>query len=134
MPEPYKSEAEWTYERYQNAGDHPAEDGLPADDLRDVNTETAQSISAEPDAADVEFYVRSDMSDELGGRRETTSGQAVESGADKSGEESRDEYTELEDVPDADDIQMDSPIDPVATIEDMHGTDLINGFDGDETE
>ncbi|MEI0737810.1 hypothetical protein VQ056_15965 [Paenibacillus sp. JTLBN-2024] len=55
-------------------------------------------------------------------------------GADESGEESGDEYTELEDVPDADDIQMDSPIDPVATIEDMHGTDLINGFDGDETE
>jgi len=130
MPEPYKSEADWTYERYQNAGDHPVEDGLPADDLREVNTETVQSISEEPDPADVEFYVRSDMSPGLGGRRETSPEQAVEPDAG----ESSDEYTELEDVPDADDVQKDSPIDPAATIEDMHGTDLINGFDGDETE
>ncbi|WP_068787089.1 hypothetical protein [Paenibacillus phocaensis] len=39
------------------------------------------------------------------------------------------------DVPDADAIQKDSPIDPVAPDPDaMHGTDLLNGFDGDETE
>lgn len=41
----------------------------------------------------------------------------------------------LPDVPDADVIQKDSPIDPVTPDPDvMHGTDLLNGFDGDETE
>jgi hypothetical protein len=41
----------------------------------------------------------------------------------------------LPDVPDADAIQKDSPVDPVAPDPDaMHGTDLLNGFDGDETE
>ena len=35
----------------------------------------------------------------------------------------------LEDVPDADDIQKDSPIDPAAPpIEVVHGTDLLNGY------
>ncbi|GIO33874.1 MULTISPECIES: hypothetical protein [Paenibacillus] len=130
MPDKYKSEADWTYERYQNAGEHPVEDGLPDADLREVNAETVQSITSEPDPADAAFYVRSDMSPELGGRRNTPPEPSVGPASDEIGEE----YTELEDVPDADDIQKDSPIDPVATIEDMHGTDLINGFDGDETE
>lgn len=39
------------------------------------------------------------------------------------------------DVPDADAIQKDSPVDPAAPDPDtMHGTDLLNGYDGDETE
>ncbi|WP_247681724.1 hypothetical protein [Paenibacillus sp. Marseille-P2973] len=41
----------------------------------------------------------------------------------------------LPDVPDADEIQPGSPVDQVAPDPDaMHGTDLLNGFDGDETE
>ncbi|MGG6314281.1 hypothetical protein [Paenibacillus macerans] len=44
-------------------------------------------------------------------------------------------YDTLPDVPDADAVQKDSPVDPAAPDPDaMHGTDLINGFDGDETE
>lgn len=120
MPEEYKTEADWTYERYANAGDHPVEDGLPKDDLRDVNTQTVQSISAVPDPSDIDFYIRSDMNPKLGVRHVP--------------EEPLQSAGELEDVPDADEIQKDSPVDPVAVVEDMHGTDLINGFDGDETE
>lgn len=41
----------------------------------------------------------------------------------------------LPDVPDADEIQPGSPVDQAAPDPDaMHGTDLLNGFDGDETE
>ncbi|MFU1793468.1 hypothetical protein ACM1RC_06360 [Paenibacillus azoreducens] len=126
MPEEYKTEADWTYERYANAGDHPVEDGLPKDDLRDVNTQTVQSISAVPDPSDIDFYIRSDMNPQLGVRHVPE--EPLQSAADDADE------GELEDVPDADEIQKDSPVDPVAVVEDMHGTDLINGFDGDETE
>ncbi|MFB5763687.1 hypothetical protein [Paenibacillus medicaginis] len=38
----------------------------------------------------------------------------------------------LENVPDADDIAPDSPVDPSAPPDFILGTDLLNGFDGDE--
>ncbi|MCQ4086616.1 hypothetical protein [Saccharibacillus sp. JS10] len=39
----------------------------------------------------------------------------------------------LEDVPDADDLHPDSPVDPAAPAQDEpHGTDLLNGMGGDE--
>ncbi|GGG02564.1 hypothetical protein [Paenibacillus aceti] len=42
---------------------------------------------------------------------------------------------ELPDIPDADELQMNSPVDPAAPDTDaMHGTDLLNGYDGDEAE
>lgn len=38
----------------------------------------------------------------------------------------------LEDVPDADEIQANSPVDPAAPpVDHMHGTDLLNGSNGD---
>ncbi|MGM1019229.1 MAG: hypothetical protein ACQEXV_01440 [Bacillota bacterium] len=37
--------------------------------------------------------------------------------------------TPLENVPDADDVSPDSPIDPSAPAEFLHGTDLLNGAD-----
>lgn len=130
MTEPYKNEAELTYERYENDREHSLEELLPEDDFREVNTETMQSISSKPEDTDVEFYTRSDMSPFLG-NRQPVNGESFDPAA---ADEVLEDETELEDVPDADAIQKDSPVDPVATIEDMHGTDLINGFDGDETE
>ncbi|MEF2967624.1 hypothetical protein V3851_17485 [Paenibacillus sp. M1] len=54
-----------------------------------------------------------------------------------AGEEGDADYladTALPDVPDADEIERDTPVDQVAPDPDaMHGTDLLNGFDGDET-
>ncbi|MCJ8013977.1 hypothetical protein MUG84_19810 [Paenibacillus sp. KQZ6P-2] len=100
MSEEYKTETDLTCERYENAVNHPQEVGPPENDFREVNTQTIQNITCEPEASD-------DVTDE---------------------------YTELENVPDADDIQENSPVDPVATVEDMHGTDLINGYDGDDSE
>lgn len=38
----------------------------------------------------------------------------------------------LENVPDADVIAPGSPVDPSAPPDFIHGTDLLNGFDGDE--
>jgi hypothetical protein len=42
-----------------------------------------------------------------------------------------DEYEPLEDVPDADDIDPDSPVDPASPPDIVHGTDLLNGSQGD---
>ncbi|MGQ3478044.1 hypothetical protein [Paenibacillus sp. TY11] len=42
--------------------------------------------------------------------------------------------TPLEDVPDADELTPNSPVDPSAPAEFLHGTDLLNGTDGDEEE
>ncbi|MEK3782040.1 hypothetical protein [Paenibacillus sp. FSL R5-0810] len=43
------------------------------------------------------------------------------------------DYTPLQDVPDADAIAADSPVDPAAPQTDlMHGTDLLNGSNGEE--
>ncbi|MWV46939.1 hypothetical protein GRF59_25335 [Paenibacillus sp. HJL G12] len=127
----YKTEADLAYERYDNAGEPPLEEGLPEDDFREVNTQTVQSITQEPGAADVEFYTRSEWSPQLGTRYPENTGEYP----DPAGvNDLSDEDTELEDIPDADDIQEDSPVDPSAMIEDMHGTDLINGYDGDDSE
>ncbi|MDO7907138.1 hypothetical protein Q5741_12035 [Paenibacillus sp. JX-17] len=40
--------------------------------------------------------------------------------------------TPFEDVPDADAIAVNSPVDPSAPAELLHGTDLLNGSDGDD--
>jgi hypothetical protein len=42
--------------------------------------------------------------------------------------------TPLENVPDADELTPDNPINPSAPAEFLHGTDLLNGSDGDEDE
>ncbi|MDR0268242.1 hypothetical protein [Paenibacillus sp.] len=126
MSEEYKTETDLTYERYANAGDHPVKDGLPKNDLRDVNTQTVQSISAVPEPSNANIYTHSDISPELSVRHVPEEPLQSAVGDIDDGE--------LEDVPDADQIQEDSPADPIAVVEDMHGTDLINGFDGDETE
>ncbi|MNW34863.1 hypothetical protein D3C74_118500 [compost metagenome] len=42
------------------------------------------------------------------------------------------EYETLQNVPDADALSPDSPVDPSAPEELLHGIDLLNGFDGEE--
>ncbi|MCC3382141.1 hypothetical protein ACFQ5D_03640 [Paenibacillus farraposensis] len=42
--------------------------------------------------------------------------------------------TLLENIPDADELTPDSPVDLSGPIEFLHGTDLLNGTDGDEDE
>lgn len=133
-----KSEADLTYERYDQQRELPPEFELPRDDFKDTGTYTKQSISREPEAEDVEFYVRSDMSPELGGQ-DSAPASAGTSGAyagESSAVNELSEDEELPDVPDADDISANSPVDPsaIAMVEDMHGTDLINGYDGDDSE
>ncbi|OZB90802.1 hypothetical protein [Paenibacillus sp. XY044] len=131
-----RSEADLTYDRYDQQRELPPEYELPRDDFKDTGTYTKQSISREPEAEDVNFYVRSDMSPELGGRDSapaSTETSGVNADASPAVNE-RTEDEELPDVPDADDISANSPVDPSAMLEDMHGTDLINGYDGDDSE
>jgi len=49
---------------------------------------------------------------------------------------SEDHEEPFPDVPDADDLQSDTPVDPAMPDIDttMHGTDLLNGYNGDEVE
>ncbi|WP_379316094.1 hypothetical protein [Paenibacillus puldeungensis] len=55
--------------------------------------------------------------------------------AEMTDENELDRFNTLPDVPDADEIEMNSPVDPVAPDPDaMHGTDLLNGYDGDDDE
>lgn len=131
MADEYKTEADFTYQRYEQQRELQPERDIPEDDLQVVNTITSQSISKEPEASDVEFYIRSDMSPNLGTGTGSTS---TEIDSSSKFVEMNDEEQELEDIPDADDIQEDSPVDASAPVEDMHGTDLINGFNGEDPE
>ncbi|WP_438351212.1 hypothetical protein ACP8HI_11545 [Paenibacillus sp. FA6] len=101
-----KTTADLTYEQYEKSRSINPESVIPTDDLRDVNTITTQSISELPLKSDVEYYSSEDVNE-----------------------------TALEDVPDADVIQRDSPIDPATPpIIVVHGTDLLNGYHNEEPE
>lgn len=119
-----KTTADLAYERYKRSGPENPNTVIPEDDIRDVDTMTTQSISERPLQSDVEFYRHIDTQDNI-----------RENKIELANEELASHETALEDVPDADDIQMNSPIDPAAPpIEVVHGTDLLNGYDGDITE
>lgn len=107
MPDYPRNEGDQAYERYNLQGEYRSENDIPDDDLLPHDTRITQSLS-EP-AGDSRLENRSDR-DEL---------QNAEA---------------LPDVPDADEIQKDSPVDQAAPDPDaMHGTDLLNGYDGDES-
>ncbi|GAB6991599.1 hypothetical protein [Paenibacillus pini] len=155
MAEDPKTTADLTYNQYNALRDVPEDRDIPNDDIKDVNTQTTQSISREPDAVDIDFYRHADVNDQVEQDKITT--HAKPSYEDVlptvAGEEDEDylheadiehiediedtdeDESELEDIPDADDIQENSPVDPSAPpLEDMHGTDLINGFNGEDPE
>ena len=101
-----KTTADLTYEQYETSRPINPELVIPPDDLRDVNTITTQSISESPLMSDGDYYSNADADDD---------------------------DTAFEDIPDADDIQKDSPIDPATPpIEIVHGTDLLNGYRNEE--
>ncbi|CAM4465819.1 MAG: hypothetical protein E7L01_25170 [Paenibacillus macerans] len=100
-----KTKADFVYERYELLAEDRPENDIPDDDLLHHDTRVAQGIS-ENTGEDGQNDIDS-LPDLL--------------------------FGELTDVPDADAIQKDSPVDPVAPDPDaMHGTDLLNGYDGDE--
>lgn len=93
------------YEQYKILASYNPENDIPNDDLLPHDTRITQSLSAHSD------------------------GDAGETINDAS------EEVNLEDVPDADAIEKNSPVDPAAPPEIInHGTDLINGYDGSEEE
>lgn len=100
-----KTAADFVYERYGLLAEDRPENDIPDDDLLHHDTRVAQGISEnadEDDQSDID-----NLPDLL--------------------------FGELPDVPDADAIQKDSPADPVSPDPDaMHGTDLLNGYDGDD--
>lgn len=116
-----KTTADRTYEQYEKSGHVNPNTVIPEDDIRDVDTITTQSISGRPLQNDVVLYRDIDIKDDM--RENTITSENEESGSNELA---------LEDIPDADDIQMNSPIDQAAPpIEIVHGTDLLNGYDGD---
>lgn len=92
------------YEQYKILADYDPENDIPSDDLLPHDTRITQSLSSYGD-------------------------EGTDSYADAT------EEAPLEDVPDADALEENSPIDPAAPPEIiMHGTDLINGYDGGDEE
>ncbi|WP_052410078.1 hypothetical protein [Paenibacillus durus] len=192
-----KTEADFTYERYVKMGDVSSEQDIPADDIRLVGTETAQSVSEEASgsvrvpiespfashdpvgaASTAERVVYSDFNEELArdprlaadvglnapeqgqggtpdredhilggpapGRDELLHSDAslaagvaglIQGVIDYANDEwaSEDEIDPLEDIPDADEIQAGSPVDPAApSLDAMPGTDVLNGSTGED--
>jgi len=107
MPnEPSTNAGEQAYERYHLLKEYRPENDIPGDDLLPHDTRITQSLS------------------EPGGESEARGAAGAEATLEP-----------LPDVPDADAIQKDSPVDPSAPDPDaMHGTDLLNGYDGDDSE
>ncbi|WP_106768622.1 hypothetical protein [Paenibacillus faecalis] len=111
---------------------------IPEDDRKDVGTTTSQSLSSE-DADHSGFSQNeagpADATPPLGKDANETypHGYPVYDAAFAEDHESTDE-TPLENVPDADEIQMDSPVDPAAQDTDQHGIDLLNGVGGVDDE
>ncbi|MGZ7442022.1 hypothetical protein [Paenibacillus sp. TH7-28] len=100
-----KTAADFVYERYGLLAENRPENDIPDDDLLHHDTRVAQGISENADEDDQSNITN--PPDLL--------------------------FGELPDVPDADAIQKDSPVDPVSPDPNaMHGTDLLNGYDGDE--
>ncbi|WP_293202957.1 hypothetical protein [Paenibacillus sp.] len=103
-------ESERYYDRYQRSRDIPPETEIPVGDM-DTFDEVAGS-RIEMDDSDLPPVASTDLDDE--------------------GLESRLTEPPLESVPDADQVQPGSPVDPAAPDPDaLHGTDLLNGAGAD---
>lgn len=99
----FKTAADYEYERYEILKGYRPENDIPDADLLPHDTRITQGISEE-------------------------NGPVHIASSDNN------QWEELQDVPDADEIEMNTPIDPVAPdIEALHGTDLLNGYSGDDT-
>ncbi|GIP22747.1 hypothetical protein [Paenibacillus sp. J22TS3] len=100
----YDNRGDQEYAQYKTLTSHDPENDIPADDVLPHDTRITQSKSA---------------------YSEESSGGLLDASEDAP----------LEDVPDADAIQENTPVDPASPPEIiMHGTDLINGYDGGEDE
>lgn len=119
MPDYPKTEGDFAYERYETLKEYRPENDIPGDDLLPHDTRITQSLS------EGDQDVRSRAVD-----HQATNEIVNEQDAEQ------DAYEPLPDVPDADAIQQDSPPDRAApdpdAIDAMHGTDLLNGYSGDD--
>lgn len=104
-----RNESDRAHERYELSRDNDyTESGIPDETLEYVDT-VQESAPADPVTTDPEAY------------------------PNRSEEDPHLDSPLLEDVPDADDLYPDSPVDPAAPAQDEpHGTDLLNGAGGDE--
>lgn len=105
-----RNESDRAHERYELSSDHDyTERDIPATEMEYVDTvqqnaEPVNAVETDPEA----YPNRTEEDPNLGEPR-------------------------LEDVPDADDLHPDSPVDPAAPAQDEpHGTDLLNGAGGEE--
>ncbi|MCM3785211.1 hypothetical protein M3231_19740 [Neobacillus mesonae] len=130
---PRINESDFAYDRYKAEQEPDPLGTLPADDLDYVNTYTEQTISLDEDTGplDAETAQKAPMQDV----RDTSSIEfaADEDFMDKQDVLVRSSEPDLAAVPDADDIEENTPVDPAAPDPDaMHGTDLLNGAGGEE--
>lgn len=118
MPDYPKTEGDFAYERYETLKGYRPENDIPGDDLLPHDSRVTQSLSE----------------DDRGGQDVRSEAAAHQATSDTVSE--LDAYEPLPDVPDADVIQKGSPPDSAApdpdAIDAMHGTDLLNGYSGED--
>ena len=160
MAEGYnKTEADLAYERYNQLGSVTSNEDIPVNDLRESTPETKVGLDGVIDE-EIDPVLVNDghLAADIGLNRThpTDRDEILESDAvwiasaagltegeiDYADEEDLadddtmiDTYEDelpLEDVPDADDIEENTPVDPAAPpLEIVHGTDLLNGSNGE---
>ncbi|WP_211747008.1 hypothetical protein [Paenibacillus sp. Marseille-Q4541] len=130
---PRTTEADFAYDRYKTLNQETdSTETIPADDLDYVNTYTEQTVSLDEDTNPIEAEtVQEEPMQDL--RPTSTTEYASEEDFINSTDEElvRSSEPDLAAVPDADEVEKNSPVDPVSPDPDaMHGTDLINGAGG----
>ncbi|GGH12556.1 hypothetical protein [Paenibacillus segetis] len=104
MVDDYKTPADYEYERYVLLKGYRPENDIPDADLLPHDTRVTQGISEEDESSTATYEDHSSIEG-------------------------------LQDVPSADDIMENTPVDPAAPDSDiMHGIDLLNGYNGEDTE
>ena len=160
MAEGYnKTTADITYERYNQLGSVTSDEDIAVDDLRRPTQVTSVGLDGVVDEETDSVLVNDEhLADDIGLNRtnpverdEILESDAVwiasaagltGSAIDYAEDEDRldkdtrmdtgEDELPLEDVPDADDIEANTPVDPAAPpLEIVHGTDLLNGSSGE---
>lgn len=112
-------------------------DDITADSHAEGELDMREAVPSRPGDEILEEYAEQDVTRVHADAGLSGSGTAFLNQERLSGSEetNTNEEQPLEDIPDADEIQANSPVDPAAPpVDHMHGTDLLNGSSGEDEE
>ncbi|MBP2000719.1 hypothetical protein J2Z69_001750 [Paenibacillus shirakamiensis] len=106
-----KSRGQQEYDEYKTLASYNEENDIPSDDLLPHDSRSTQSLSEGESISNSNSHFDKDLP--------------------AAPLDDVEEDMPLQDVPDADEVSEDSPVDPVSPPEILdHGIDIINGYDG----